>query len=203
MFNDMIFLDDDNGWAVGWTDEKAGILFHTTDGGQTWSEQSVDVPDATWTKLAWADSTTGFVIGFGASGQPLLLRTNDGGQTWQVSAPANISGQMVELIVQPGGALWALSVVYRPRSYHVWHSADGEAWNERAVAPAADAQIALWLALTPADVPAHIEQVTLTSFRPDDKADKTAISVTTFDNLLPSIQVQPLVEFHLGVFHLS
>jgi len=141
-FIDMVFLDENTGWAVGLRGKTGeSVLFHTVDGALTWNEQTTGLPDAIWTKLTWADLNIGFVIGFNASNQSLLLRTNDGGQSWKVNTPP-ISGQFSDLTTQPGGGLWALSAIYKPCcSYYIWHSISGETWSEKSVSPLADAHV--------------------------------------------------------------
>jgi len=140
-FYDLVFLDENAGWAVGQKDQTNGVLFHTTDGGKTWSEQSSGVAGAILTNFTWVDPMNGFIIGFDQAGKSFLMRTSDGGQTWQVITPANITGQIFSLTIQPGGVLWMLTVIYQPRSYHVWNSADGTSWSEHTVTPLPDARI--------------------------------------------------------------
>lgn len=67
------FCDANNGYAVG----DAGSIFHTTDGGATWTEQS----SGTLAHLRGVYATspdTAWVVGQ----EMLLLRTTNGGTTW-------------------------------------------------------------------------------------------------------------------------
>ncbi|MFQ3679599.1 MAG: YCF48-related protein, partial [Pseudanabaenaceae cyanobacterium] len=70
-----IDLKGDRGWLVG----TGGTLFTTTDGGQTWRSQTLDLGDANYrfVSVSFAGDE-GWIVG-----QPsLLLRTTDGGQSW-------------------------------------------------------------------------------------------------------------------------
>ncbi|MBM3150754.1 MAG: hypothetical protein FJZ96_00885 [Chloroflexi bacterium] len=140
VFFDMVFVDNETGWAVGGTEGQHNLLYNTTDGGQTWTEQDPGVAEAFWIKIIWGDPMIGYILGFGG-GAEHLLHTNDGGQSWQPSTPP-VSGQFYDLTIQPGGALWGLTTIYEPRSYHTWYSADGEMWTERTIASTAGARVA-------------------------------------------------------------
>ena len=69
-------------------DGGQGMIFHTTDGGQTWDllrdDSTYDYLD-TW----FVDGQTGWVVGGTDTGnyEPIILHTTDGGQTWQDQTP--------------------------------------------------------------------------------------------------------------------
>jgi len=75
-FADVAFTDDLNhGWVVG----SKGIIFETTDGGDTWEEKTVDLGDekVSYTAVSF-DGQEGWI-----TGKPsILLHTTDGGTSW-------------------------------------------------------------------------------------------------------------------------
>lgn len=79
LFNDVLFVDDQNGWIVG---HEQNIL-HTQDGGKTWEIQHGSTsPNKALYQLLALDATS--LIAVGADG--LLLRTTDAGKSWQQQA---------------------------------------------------------------------------------------------------------------------
>ena len=81
--NDVIFVDDTTGWAVG----DAGTLIATKDGGITWENQLV--PFTYYSSLRGVDfisKTTGWVVGRLGT----ILKTTNGGNNWfiqQINKP--------------------------------------------------------------------------------------------------------------------
>jgi photosystem II stability/assembly factor-like uncharacterized protein len=72
-FLDVYFLDIRNGY---FTDDAGGI-FHTTDGGQTWTRQFQHRQRRDIRSIWFADSLRGWAIG-----EPPLLYTANGGRVW-------------------------------------------------------------------------------------------------------------------------
>jgi photosystem II stability/assembly factor-like uncharacterized protein len=81
---DVQFLDANTGWVVG----EFGKIYHTTDGGQTWSEQEktllgeevldvLDIP--TFFGVRFTDPQNGLVAGLDGK----IARTHDGGAMWK------------------------------------------------------------------------------------------------------------------------
>jgi photosystem II stability/assembly factor-like uncharacterized protein len=74
---DIEFVDDNRGWAVGGN----RTVIKTTDGGQTWSAQTVPAQAHPYlTGACFLDSTEGWVVGLGGT----VLHTTDGGANWQI-----------------------------------------------------------------------------------------------------------------------
>lgn len=75
------FVDKRNGWAVG----HGSSVIHTTDAGDTWSLQHIDVKvDQPLFTVYFRDAQVGWAAGLWS----LLLSTRDGGKTWtQVMLP--------------------------------------------------------------------------------------------------------------------
>ena len=79
---DVVFVDSDNGWAIG----DHGTIVHTSDGGNTWETQdSGSIVDLA--QLSFPTVTDGWVVGkFGT-----ILRTSDGGKTWEQQAGSDVT----------------------------------------------------------------------------------------------------------------
>ncbi len=81
-FSDVYFTDASNGWAVGSRGSgngDNGIVFRTTDGGNTWSNQ-VQGSARSFTNIHFAGGGMAWITG----GDHRLLRSEDNGDTWSV-----------------------------------------------------------------------------------------------------------------------
>jgi photosystem II stability/assembly factor-like uncharacterized protein len=78
LFFDLEFTGALNGWAVGgWF----GELYHTTDGGVSWSQQR-NGTDGFMTDIAFGDEDFGMAITYTLSQEHAVMHTTDGGNTW-------------------------------------------------------------------------------------------------------------------------
>lgn len=84
VYNDVVFVDAENGWAVG----SGGRIVHTFDGGATWYKQRSGTT-ADLSQVRFVDPRHGWAIGVvpdpNGSSTPSgsrVLRTTDGGDTW-------------------------------------------------------------------------------------------------------------------------
>lgn len=101
ILHDVEFVDAQTGWAVGAKRagedthgqlQHAGVIYHTGDGGQTWTEQ-YSLEERTFTRADFIDASHGWVVGFptrSGSDQRAVLHTVDGGQSWEIQEPGNI-----------------------------------------------------------------------------------------------------------------
>ncbi len=90
-FEDMYFVDENHGWVA----DGAGQILHTSDGGETWSQQHLN-GDHYFRSIEFYDTQIGFA-GTLANGNPsaTLLKTTDGGQSWtniSNTLPVNVPG---------------------------------------------------------------------------------------------------------------
>jgi photosystem II stability/assembly factor-like uncharacterized protein len=72
---DVYFVDQNNGWATGWT----GTILHTSDGGANWIDQNAPAVNA-YDGIYFVDNQTGWAVGFGGR----IVNTTDGGNTWNI-----------------------------------------------------------------------------------------------------------------------
>lgn len=82
--SEMDFTSSTTGWFV-WPAPGGGTLFHTTDGGATWTARLTD--SAVGTSVDFSDPEHGWIAGSPDG----LLTTSDGGATWDLLAPPGSS----------------------------------------------------------------------------------------------------------------
>ena len=69
------FTDDKHGWAVG----QWGVILGTSDGGETWDKQRMDIAvDRPLFSVRFTSDHDGIAVGLWS----LMLQTHDGGKTW-------------------------------------------------------------------------------------------------------------------------
>ena len=73
-FNSISFSDENLGWGVG----SRRSVFHSTDGGVTWTPQNAGSGSGTFNAVQFVNSTTGWAAG----DLRFIYRTTDGGNTW-------------------------------------------------------------------------------------------------------------------------
>lgn len=80
--NDVVFLDDQNGWVTGGNFNHGAIILHTTDGGEHWNVQLGDPQnsDRQYQDLRMLDAKTGFAIQHTGMASNLLRITD--GEHW-------------------------------------------------------------------------------------------------------------------------
>ena len=97
------FADAQNGWAVGWAagDENGepAVIFHTANGGASWTQQLSYIPPvshsvgtASLSAVTCLDALRAVAVGVADNAdtvRPLIYRTIDGGVTWK---RASVSG---------------------------------------------------------------------------------------------------------------
>ncbi len=101
---DIVFPDDDHGWAVGQHPQddqrtygpqygSGAVLLRSGDGGATWTLGQEFDPDVAGglNRLHFSDPAHGWAAGQTRANTPVLLATSDGGDTWQPRAlPADV-----------------------------------------------------------------------------------------------------------------
>jgi len=76
-FNDIHFINNQEGWIVG----NAGLIAHTADGGANWFAQTnPDPQNRTLAGVFFFDSDYGWAVGVDG----VILHTSNGGSTWSV-----------------------------------------------------------------------------------------------------------------------
>jgi len=139
------FVDAQRGWAAGVKyigDDQYGdpehwaAVYHTDDGGATWTEQYSPELAISLTSVDFVDGTYGWVAGFPTRGgitEGAVFHTSDGGETWERQEPGNS-------IYAP---LWDIRFIDQNRGYAVgadyigawgppvWRTLDGgDTWDK-------------------------------------------------------------------------
>ncbi|MDR3197282.1 MAG: hypothetical protein LBU34_05375 [Planctomycetaceae bacterium] len=88
--NDLFFINADIGWAVG----DRGTIWHTENGGTTWTLQKTPVA-CTLRSVCFLDASFGFAVGgyyfpFSTQGRGVVLSTLDGGKNWSICQTPNL-----------------------------------------------------------------------------------------------------------------
>lgn len=90
-FQDIFFLDTQNGWMVGGVGiaVPGGIVGRTTDGGKTWQYKTGLIPNRYKTTSIDMNAVwfTDLQHGVAAAQAGTIVRTVDGGETWKKAAP--------------------------------------------------------------------------------------------------------------------
>ena len=91
VLQDIFFLDDKHGWAVG----DNGLILHTSNGGGRWSAQ-VSGTEETLRSIRFADKYMGWAVG-GDLGVGVIVQTNNGGKDWEVQDLSDLKAGMLEV----------------------------------------------------------------------------------------------------------
>ena len=89
VLEDIFFLDDKHGWAVG----ENGLILHTSNGGDRWTAQ-ISGTEETLRSIRFADKFMGWAVG-GDVGQSVIVRTNNGGKNWEVQDLTGLKAGML------------------------------------------------------------------------------------------------------------
>jgi photosystem II stability/assembly factor-like uncharacterized protein len=144
-FEDVYFTDEQNGWAIGWRSYQPGflgqVIFHTSDGGQTWQTQYEDAPNLSslfdihrLDSVYFTDAQNGWAVGTSNDQHEAILHTTDGGQTWleqgqELYSSWHLEFFAVEFLDHQNG--WALATDNFPsQNVFLAHTTDGGShWN--------------------------------------------------------------------------
>jgi photosystem II stability/assembly factor-like uncharacterized protein len=106
ILHDVDFVDTQTGWAVGAKyigDDPYGrpmhraVVYHTADGGLTWSELYDPDLEVTFTAVELLDASHGWVVGFPTRSDVtggFVFHTADGGATWDRQTPGSFSASL-------------------------------------------------------------------------------------------------------------
>lgn len=116
ILHDVDVVDAQTAWAVGakragvddfGDTEHAGVIYHSADGGATWTEQ-YSPAGVTLTAVDFVDTLHGWAVGFPTSSgddQRAVFHTTDGGQSWTIQEPGDMFSPLwdVQFIDQKRG----------------------------------------------------------------------------------------------------
>jgi photosystem II stability/assembly factor-like uncharacterized protein len=114
-------VDSKRGWAVG----LAGTILHTSNGGNTWSAQKMEIKNQSKSlkpslaEVRFVNETTGWIVGdFGT-----ILHTTNGGKIWrEYKSPTQIELTGISFANQDTGwaiGKWGLVLKYKPERERV------------------------------------------------------------------------------------
>jgi photosystem II stability/assembly factor-like uncharacterized protein len=143
ILHDIFFLDNQLGWAVGvkYTGEGTtgpehqGMVYHTANGGATWSEQSSPWTPFSITSAFFRDALHGWVTGFPTSSGQMdgsIYYTADGGATWTKQLDAHFFAPLWNIQFIDANRGYATGFDYASAwGTPVWRTLDGGAtWRE-------------------------------------------------------------------------
>ncbi len=140
ILNRIDFVDSQTGWVAGvkrieddefGSPQHVGAIYHTTDGGRTWSEQYSPELEITFTGVDFVDAMHGWVVGFPTRSDiegGSVFHTTDGGKTWERQEPGDIFAPLwdVQFVDQNRG--YAVGFNYAAAwGPPVWRTLDGGA----------------------------------------------------------------------------
>jgi len=114
-FRDVQAVNADTAWLLSAGNGDKSRIYHTTNGGRTWSIQFVSTDQrAFFDCLAFWDARRGIAISDAVEKDFILLRTEDGGATWNrvPGLPAAVEGEGLFaasgtcLLTGPNGLAW-------------------------------------------------------------------------------------------------
>lgn len=133
----IIFIDSHNGWITTQIPQNAYIgLFRTTDGGVTWMQQELTIPE----KYSTSEFTTyppvfftardGLLLSYAFDDQPkqLVYATHDGGATWtQIDEKGDSTFQWSYTEKEDVGQASGWTITYENKT---WTTSDALVWND-------------------------------------------------------------------------
>ncbi len=151
-----VFLDASTAWVLAGDYEPAQYptlpvakqlsIYHTTDAGQTWQKQTIQINDGSGcigaAQLTFLDTQQGWLLctikaGSGTLIQTIdLFHTTDGGQSWnKVNSPFTIGGYPPELRFVNASTGWIAGSDYTHKIYlQVTHDG-GMTWQAQTIPP--------------------------------------------------------------------
>jgi len=84
--NNIFFVDQQNGWAVGGVSDSS--ILHSQDGGRSWNIQN-SPSSLSFESIYFVNQKIGFIVGgnyyLNKTSQGIILNTTDGGQNWSIA----------------------------------------------------------------------------------------------------------------------
>ena len=131
--NDIVFVGQDSGWAVGYDglNEKA-VIIHTVNGGDLWELQ--EIPDfSNLNAIYMVDHNVGYAVGedrFGGSWKIVILKTTNGGQQWERLQIPEIEGKLHDVIFTSSDEGVVVGIGYDDVRTLIMRTTNGVDWEE-------------------------------------------------------------------------
>jgi photosystem II stability/assembly factor-like uncharacterized protein len=120
----LFFLSSSEGWICGYT----GIIRHTTNGGQTWSQQGSGTGNDLFA-IQFSDPMWGTAVGEDGT----ILRTNNGGSSWSPQGSGTTLDLLDVCFVDPDNG-WVSVLFYDNTAGWVLHtSSAGAFWQQQPI----------------------------------------------------------------------
>lgn len=131
--NGMHFVDENTGWIVGSQgsgETNQPVIFHTADGGETWTEQDSGMISGMLSNVFFTGAQTGYVVGQDFdTGYPLILRTTDGGKTWSKATMPDVHGTLDGITFTAEGVGWSSGIEFDNFQSLLLRTDDGVNWT--------------------------------------------------------------------------
>jgi len=116
------FIDGSNGWFIANDGPDHGSIWHSPDGGASWTEQFVDVVNRL-EDIDMIDAQNGWAIG------AALVQTTNGGQTWtDANRPAQgVTGNYIQFVSPTRG--WLSTRPATAKNYLYRTTNAGQVWD--------------------------------------------------------------------------
>lgn len=139
-FRDVYAVDDRTAWLLAAGDGDRSRIYHTTDGGRSWTLQfRSSEPRAFFDCLDFWDARRGLAFGDAVDGSFFILTTDDGGRSWlrvaSVALPAARPGEGAFaasgtcVITGPRGRAWIVTGNAAPTSRVLYTPDYGRSWS--------------------------------------------------------------------------
>ena len=131
--SDVSFVDELNGWAVGF-DQGTNLpaIIYSSDGGNQWILQENNLTGML-NAIHFLDANIGLAVGQDwTNGTAAILKTDDGGQQWQNLDVSSINGMgaLENVIFITAAEGWAVGQSIPDNQSLIVHTDDGITWTE-------------------------------------------------------------------------
>ncbi|MFH1820933.1 MAG: hypothetical protein ABH852_00600 [Methanobacteriota archaeon] len=153
----VVAVDPFTAWVVGFSDDGYATIYHTTDGGSTWTRKgsAADVPDVDLVKVtAYGDSKVwGVGTKWGLTNTSAIMHTSDGGATWTNQIPAGYEDIALQGVSTPDGTtVWVTGSEPKDGYALILKSTDaGQTWTRQSGGQVTDVDHVLGVSAADAD----------------------------------------------------
>jgi photosystem II stability/assembly factor-like uncharacterized protein len=121
-----------NCWTVGITNDSSSLIFHTSNDGVSWNQQTVDSSSVFDLKsVCFVDTSNGWACGLDENIFHAILHTTNGGTTWtRQTSPTVASGRLYSICFVDSSNGWALGDIDGTDTVQMLHTSNaGTTWT--------------------------------------------------------------------------